>query len=56
MATDNKLSTKIESQLPSFLADDGPKLVAFLKAYYEFMEQEKNVTDRIENLLNYNDM
>ena len=39
MATDNKLSVLVESQLPSFLADDGPKLVAFIKAYYEFLEQ-----------------
>lgn len=38
MSTDNKLSTLIESQFPEFAREEGPKLVAFIKAYYEWME------------------
>jgi len=56
MATDNKLSTTIESQLPSYLAEEGPQLVAFLKAYYEWLETEGQVTERSQNLLDYNDI
>ena len=56
MATDNKISTLVESQVPSYLLDDGPNLVAFLKAYYEYLEQTNKPTDRLKNLLNYNDI
>ena len=40
MSTANKISTLVESQFPDFVIDEGPKLVAFMKAYYEWMEQE----------------
>jgi len=32
------ISQLIEGQLPDFVRDDAPKFVAFLKAYYEWME------------------
>jgi hypothetical protein len=56
MATDNTLSVKIASQLPSYLQDEGPNLVAFMKAYYEWLESEGQVNDRAQNLLKYNDV
>lgn len=56
MATDNNLSVKVQSQLPSYLAEDGPNLVTFMKAYYEWLESEGKVNERAQNLLNYNDV
>ena len=51
MATDNKISTLIESQVPGYLLEEGPNLVAFLKAYYEWMETTGQVTDASKNHL-----
>jgi hypothetical protein len=33
------ISTLIESQFPQFYQEDGPNFIAFVKAYYEWMEQ-----------------
>jgi hypothetical protein len=51
-------SLLIPSQLPGFIRDDPDyaKFVAFLQAYYEWMEQEGNVLDSSNNLLNYNNI
>lgn len=51
-------SLLVSSQLPEFVRDEPQyaNFVLFLKAYYEWMEQEKNVTDRTKNLLNYRDI
>lgn len=53
-----KTSLLVSSQLPEFVRDDPQyaNFVLFLKAYYEWMEQEKQVTDRTKNLLNYRDI
>lgn len=51
MATDFKTSNLVESQLPSYLLDEGPNLVAFVKAYYEWLEQNGNATDALKNLI-----
>jgi len=51
MATDKKISTLVQSQLPQYLTEEGPNLVAFLKAYYEWMETSGQVTDASKNLL-----
>lgn len=51
MATDKKLSTLVESQLPSFLLEEGPRLVAFVKAYYEWLETTGQATDALKNLI-----
>lgn len=51
MATDKKISTLIESQVPGYLLEEGPNLVAFLKAYYEWMETTGQVTDASRNQL-----
>jgi len=56
MATDNKISTLIESQVPGYLLEEGPNLVAFLKAYYEWMETTGQVTDASKNHLNNRDI
>lgn len=56
MSTDNKLSTFIETQVPDFLLEEGPVLVQFLEAYYEWMEQSNNVVSGIQNILSYRDI
>ena len=54
----NKTSLLIPSQLPQFIRDDPSyaNFVAFIQAYYEWLEQNNNITDRTKNLLNYDDI
>jgi hypothetical protein len=56
MSTDKKISNLIEQQFPFFVRDEGPNLVAFLKAYYEWTEQANNAIEVSKNLLNYQDI
>lgn len=57
---DNKVNTSllIPSQLPEYIRDDESyqNFVAFIQAYYEWMEQTNNVLDRSKNILNYQDI
>lgn len=39
---EQKISPLIPRQFPSFYHDDGPLFVQFMKAYYEWMEEENN--------------
>ena len=34
----NKVSIQVKSQLPDFVQSENPNFIAFMKAYYEFME------------------
>ena len=34
----DKVSLQIENQLPDFVQSENPNFIAFMKAYYEFME------------------
>ena len=56
MSTNKKISTLVEQQFPHFARDDGPNLVAFVKAYYEWTEQANNVIEVSKNLTNYQDI
>jgi hypothetical protein len=53
-----KTSLLIPHQLPAFIRDDPAydKFVLFLQAYYEWMEQEGQVTNSSKNILNYTDV
>jgi len=42
-ALEDLLSPFIKEQFPLFVQTDYPKLVLFIKAYYEWLEQEGNV-------------
>ena len=55
---DYKTSLLIPSQLPEFIRDnpDYSNFVLFIQAYYEWLEQENNITDVTKNLLNYKDI
>ena len=62
MATNNKISTVVSGQLPEFVRADHPTFVAFLEAYYEYLEQSNNTlrfgktVERAKNLTNYFDV
>jgi hypothetical protein len=62
MITDNqKTSLLISSQLPEFIRDfrdssGNNNFLLFLEAYYEWMEQNGQVTERSKNLLSYKDI
>ena len=51
MATDSKTSVLVQSQVPGYLLEEGPNLVAFLKAYYEWMETTGQMTEQSKSLL-----
>jgi hypothetical protein len=53
-----KNSILIPEQLPEFIRDNPEysNFVLFIKAYYEWMEQNGQVTERTRNLLNYRDI
>ena len=53
-----KTSLLIPSQLPEFVRDEPSyaNFVLFVQAYYEWLEENDNVTDRTKNLLNYKDV
>jgi hypothetical protein len=38
--TNTAISTLVSSQLPAFVRDDNPLFVAFLEAYYEYLEKQ----------------
>jgi len=56
MTTYNKISTLVQNQFPSFVSEEGPALISFIQAYYEWMEQNNNLIDRTKNLLSYQDI
>lgn len=49
-------SSLIEGQFPDWVHDDGPNLIAFVKAYYEWTEQSNNTIEVTRNLSNYQDV
>jgi hypothetical protein len=46
------ISTQVESQLPDFVRGDFPTFVKFLEKYYEWTEQNNNITKASEDLYN----
>jgi hypothetical protein len=46
----------IESQFPQFYREEGPNFIAFIKAYYEWLEQQGNVLQRARSLPEYLDI
>lgn len=62
MSSNNKISNLINSQVPFFVRNDHRTFVAFLEAYYEYLEQTSTsleggkAIERRENMLNYMDI
>jgi hypothetical protein len=50
------MSYKVVSSLPSHLVEANPQLVAFLKRYYQFMEQENGPSYAMDQLLYLRDI
>lgn len=51
-----KPSDFLENRVPDFVNEEGPNFVAFLKSYYEWLEQANNAIEVSKNLLNYQDI
>jgi hypothetical protein len=58
LLSNQKTSLQVPFQLPAYIRDDPnyANFVLFLQAYYEWLEQQDNVTDVSKNLLNYKDI
>ena len=52
LISNNKISSLISSQVPFFVRNDHPNFVAFLEAYYRFLEQEDETINQIKLLKN----
>lgn len=51
-----KLSSQVSEQFPEFMRDDAPKFIAFLKAYFEYLEQTQKAGDATRGLFDYMDI
>lgn len=51
-----KLSKLVPSQLPEFIQSEYTTFVAFLEAYYEFLEQDQGAQELLQNARSYNDI
>jgi hypothetical protein len=56
MSIEKFISPFIESQFPSFYKSEGPNFIAFVKAYYEWMETEGQVVNYSRQLLDIGDV
>jgi len=54
--TYKKISPLIERQFPAFIREEGPKFALFLKAYYEYLEQQGNPVQAGRSLIEYQDI
>jgi hypothetical protein len=52
----DKVSSLIETQFPAFYRDEGAQFVAFVKAYYEWLEQSDNINYLARKLIDYRDI
>ena len=53
---EDKLSLFVKEQFPAFYNEEGEMFQIFLKAYYEYLEQENQTLDYSRNLLEYLDI
>lgn len=51
-----KISALVGSQFPEFIQSDFPTFVAFVEAYYRFLEQDQGASEIIQNARSYNDI
>lgn len=55
-SSNNKTSYLVQSQLPEFVRSDHPTFVEFVRAYYQYMEQEGEVQYVTKNFADYLDI
>lgn len=51
-----RISSIVESQFPEFISTDYPKFTAFVKAYYQFLEQDQGAFEIVQNAQKYSDI
>ena len=51
-----KISAIVSSQLPEFIQTDYTTFVAFVEAYYRFLEQDQGAYELIQNSRSYSDI
>jgi len=54
--TEKEISHFVETQFPTFYAEEGPQFIAFIKAYYEWMETEDQPIYESRRLGEYRDI
>lgn len=55
-SVEKKISNFIESQFPQFYMEEGPNFIAFVKAYYEWMESEGGAIYGSRNIFDFRDI
>lgn len=50
------ISPLIASQFPAFYREEGPNFIAFMEAYFEWLEQQNNVINHSRSLMEYFDV
>ena len=53
---EKSISNLVESQFPEIYREEGPIFIAFVKKYYEWLEQNKNVLYHSRRLFEYKDI
>jgi hypothetical protein len=56
MSIEKIISPLIAYQFPAFYREEGPNFVAFVQAYYEWMEQNGQVINQSRSLMDYGDI
>jgi hypothetical protein len=56
LPTPDFISTFIEQQFPAFYREEGPHFIAFVKAYYEWLEETGNNSHKTRNLFSTRDI
>jgi hypothetical protein len=51
-----KVSALVQNQFPDFYKEDGANFLAFIEAYYEYLEQNGKMSHEIRNLNSYRDI
>lgn len=55
-AVEKQISNFVESQFPQFYLEEGENFVLFVKAYYEWMEEQGNPIHEARSLFDYRDI
>lgn len=50
------ISPLVENQFPAFYKEEGPQFIAFVKAYYEWMEEPGNILNMTRSLPDFRDI
>lgn len=56
MANENFISTLVRNQFPSFYQEEGKNFLAFIEAYYEWMETDRGAIERTNTILENHDI